>query len=117
MWQARNPQNYITQQNEANEHGGSPLTPFRHPNSEFWTPIGVRKTETLGYAYPETQSWNFATTPQLYQRSLRERVETLYGGRIVKTYDLYVTDRLNALDERLGDLENRIALLGVANQP
>jgi len=60
----------------------SPLTPFYNAADSFWTSDGVRSTLTLGYAYPETQSWNFAT-PEELQSSVADAVNRLYGGSSV----------------------------------
>jgi tyrosinase len=87
MWQAMNPNNYINQPAKArfstfataagsSEDVNSSLKPFRL-QAGFWTSTVVSETESLGYAYPETERWNFLTT-QLYQRSIRETVGRLY---------------------------------------
>lgn len=87
MWQAMNPNNYINLPAEARfstfttargsfEDANSPLKPFRL-QAGFWTSTVASETESLGYAYPETERWNFPTT-QLYQRSVREAVSRLY---------------------------------------
>lgn len=60
----------------------SPLTPFYNAADSFWTSDGVRSTLTLGYAYPETQSWNFASPKEL-QSSVADAVNRLYGGSSV----------------------------------
>ena len=84
-----NPNSYVTQQASSQETVTTPvntletqttaLTPFWESSDEFWTSDGVRKTGTLGYAYPETQSWNFAT-PAEYSANVRATVRRLYGG-------------------------------------
>lgn len=84
-----NPNSYVTQQASSQETVTIPvdtletqttaLTPFWESSDEFWTSDGVRKTGTLGYAYPETQSWNFAT-PAEYSANVRATVRRIYGG-------------------------------------
>lgn len=60
------------------------LTPFWESPGSFWTSEGVRKTGTFGYAYPETQSWNFST-PQQYSSNIRATIRQLYGGSNLAT--------------------------------
>lgn len=89
IWQAMNPNSYVTSQAASQEtvttEAGtletetSDLTPFWASSDAFWNSDGVRKTGTLGYAYPETQSWNFKT-PQEYSANVRATVRKLYGG-------------------------------------
>jgi len=40
---------------------------------------------TFGYAYPETQKWNFATTAA-YQTALRQSVVNLYGSNVFRNF-------------------------------
>jgi tyrosinase len=58
----------------------SDLTPFWKDSSTFHTPETAKATIPLGYAYPETQSWN--STPALYQKSVRAALKRLYGTTI-----------------------------------
>lgn len=84
-----NPNSYVTQQEATQETvttevgtletKTTALTPFWESSDDFWTSDGVRKTETLGYAYPETQSWNFQT-PAAYSANVRATVRRIYGG-------------------------------------
>lgn len=89
IWQALNPNSYVTPQDATEEtlttevgteeNKTSALTPFWETRDAFWTSDGVRKTGTLGYAYPETQSWKFST-PQQYRSNVSAVFRQLYGG-------------------------------------
>lgn len=84
-----NPNSYVTEQEATEETVTTPvgtletrtsaLTPFWQNSDDFWTSDGIRKTGALGYAYPETQSWNFKS-PQEYSANVRATVRKLYGG-------------------------------------
>ena len=63
------------------ENVASELTPFWKDSSTFHTPETAQATIPLGYAYTETQSWNYAT-PALYQNSVRAALKKLYGTTI-----------------------------------
>ncbi|KAF1999331.1 Di-copper centre-containing protein [Amniculicola lignicola CBS 123094] len=58
----------------------SPLPPFWRTESRFWTANDCRDTTTLGYAYPETTSWNFAS-PDLYKASVNASISKMYSMR------------------------------------
>lgn len=83
-----NPDSYVTPQRAKNDTVTTPkgtlediathLTPFWKSSDAFWTSEGVRKTELLSYAYPETQRWNFKT-PDEYCKNVRATVKELYG--------------------------------------
>ena len=45
----------------------------------------VKQTGTFGYAYPETQKWNFPNT-NAYQQALRQSVVKLYGGNVFRNF-------------------------------
>lgn len=89
MWQAINPNTFVTGQPASQdtvttaegtiENVRTPLTPFWKNPDEFYTSTDVRRTETFGNAYPETQPWNFQTTRD-YQASVRTAFRNLYGG-------------------------------------
>ena len=53
------------------------LAPFYKDETNFWTSADVRSTHTFGYAYPETQRWNFKNTDE-YRLDIGERLEKLY---------------------------------------
>ncbi|KAF2278156.1 Di-copper centre-containing protein [Westerdykella ornata] len=66
----------------------TPLLPFYRSPTSFWTTNDVRDTAVLGYAYPETQRWNFpsdeefrsslnATVSRLYRSSSRDLLEMM----------------------------------------
>ncbi|KAF2865458.1 hypothetical protein BDV95DRAFT_632307 [Massariosphaeria phaeospora] len=45
------------------------LTPFtRSEDGTMWTSRDIRKTNTFGYVYPETQSWLHPTTADIFQK-------------------------------------------------
>jgi tyrosinase len=90
IWQAINPSSYTinepTQdgtfviQAGSTETSTTPLAPFADASgTNYWTPEGVRQTETFNYAYPETQRWAFASDSD-YQNSVANAVQQLYGG-------------------------------------
>lgn len=55
------------------------LLPFRKPSGEFWTTKDCWDHKVLGYAYPETQHWNFATDEE-YRASVEAIITNLYGA-------------------------------------
>ncbi len=59
----------------------SDLTPFWKDNSTFHTSETAKDTIPLGYAYPETQPWNYSTQA-LYQKSVRAALKKLYGATV-----------------------------------
>ena len=89
MWQAINPNTYVTRQPATDstvttaagteENVQTSLTPFWKNPSDFFDSEEVRRTETFGHAYPETQAWNFPSA-QAYQSSVRAAFRQLYGG-------------------------------------
>ncbi len=89
IWQALNPNSYVTSQaaSEATvttsvgtqETKTTNLTPFWASETAFWDSDGIRKTGSLGYAYPETQAWKFST-PQQYRANVSATLRQLYGG-------------------------------------
>jgi tyrosinase len=90
LWQDLNPTAFITPKPApwstwttragTIETADSRLPPFwDKTGANFWTPAQVKTTTTFGYAYPETQRWQFPTT-QAYQTALRQNIVNLYGG-------------------------------------
>jgi tyrosinase len=91
IWQARYPDNFMTTTkrpngsksanfmlaSDAKVNNQTPLWPFRHTSSQYWTSEGVEKTTSFGYAYPETQRWNFATDAAL-SKDVVTKFNTLY---------------------------------------
>ena len=94
MWQALHPKSYVEPQRTArgtyttragsNETESTDLTPFYEDSNSFWDSDGVKATETFGYAYPETQAWNFKTG-QEYQASVNTAINRLYRGSSLAT--------------------------------
>jgi tyrosinase len=56
------------------------LLPFRKTPGNFITFNDCRNTTVLGYAYPETQRWNFKSD-EAYQADVTATIATMYGGR------------------------------------
>ena len=61
------------------EDNSTNLTPFWKDSDNFWKSEGVRTTGVFGYAYPETQSWQY-DTKQKYSAAARTAFQQLYGG-------------------------------------
>lgn len=88
IWQVLNPDSYVTpepsrdgsftRQASEIEDINTALTPFWIDSSNFHTSVNARTTTAYGYAYPETQSWNFPT-PDDYTRSVTTTLNRLYG--------------------------------------
>jgi tyrosinase len=89
IWQVLHPDSYVEPEPSTSgtftrlagdtEDGSSPLTPFWQDSSTFYTAQSARTTQAFGYAYPETQSWNYTSTSD-YQRSVKAAIVQLYGG-------------------------------------
>lgn len=94
MWQVIHPNSYVEPQRTArgtyttragsNETESTDLTPFYQDSNSFWHSDGVKATETFGYAYPETQSWNYKTGGE-YQASVNAAIARLYRGSSLAT--------------------------------
>jgi tyrosinase len=95
MWQDLNPDSYVTPkpsegnfftETNAIEDTNSALKPFWDADgSDFWIPTNVKKTTMFGYAYPETQTWNYSSQPQ-YQAALRQAIAQEYGGNTLTNF-------------------------------
>lgn len=59
----------------------TPLLPFRRTPDSFWTTHECRDTAVLGYAYPETQRWKFASD-ESFAAHVEAVVAKLYAGRV-----------------------------------
>lgn len=93
IWQDLNPNSFITPQpaptstfgvnRGATETENTGLTPFWDKSgTKFWTSAQVKDSAaTFGYAYPETQKWQFASTSD-YQEALRRTVSNTYGSNV-----------------------------------
>lgn len=57
------------------------LLPFRRTPTAFWTTNECRDTAALGYAYPETQRWKFASD-ESFRTHVEGAVSRLYAGRV-----------------------------------
>jgi tyrosinase len=87
LFQAINPSSYVVDEPTSDgtfteppgyiETVTSDLTPFWKDASTFHTPETAQSTISLGYAYPETQSWNYKTTDS-YQASVKAAIKALY---------------------------------------
>lgn len=96
IWQALHPSSFITAQPApistfgveagTQQTAASDLTPFWDASGRrFWTPAQLKDTAVFGYAYPETQSWQYAD-PSQYQDALRQAVATLYGSNVFSAF-------------------------------
>jgi len=88
--------------------GDTALLPFRKTAAEFWSPNACRNTTVLGYAYPETQRWQYPSD-QTYQRAATSAISTLYAGRTrlqLTTPGVAATAAATAFGERLADSNN-----------
>lgn len=54
-----------------------PLPPFWKDDDNFYTSEDVRSSDIFGYAYPETQYWNFNSTDE-WRNDVRATIERLY---------------------------------------
>lgn len=97
IWQDLNPNSFITPKpapastfgvnRGATETENTGLTPFWDKSgTKFWTSAQVKDSAaTFGYAYPETQKWQFASTPD-YQEALRRTVSSMYGSNVFRSF-------------------------------
>lgn len=53
------------------------LPPFWKNENEFWTSNDAYRTDALGYAYPETQYWNFPSDEE-WRNNVKGLIESLY---------------------------------------
>ncbi|KAJ4296308.1 hypothetical protein N0V90_006353 [Kalmusia sp. IMI 367209] len=61
-----------------------PLPPFWKDEQTFYNSEDVRSTDALGYAYPETQHWNFASADD-WQNDVRSTIQRLYPNNVQTT--------------------------------
>ncbi|KAF2464024.1 Di-copper centre-containing protein [Lindgomyces ingoldianus] len=106
IWQAMHPNSYLSETKQpngvksanfmlaenANVNSLTSLWPFRKSSSEYWTSEDVKETTTFGYAYPETQRWNFASDVA-FSNSVAEKFNGLYQTIIAKARSLGVVPR------------------------
>ncbi|USP76847.1 uncharacterized protein yc1106_04121 [Curvularia clavata] len=69
----------------------TPLLPFRKDANTFWTTNACRDTTSLGYSYPETQRWKFASD-ESYQANAASVIARLYSGRMLAQKNNMFTD-------------------------
>ncbi|CAN9380981.1 unnamed protein product [Alternaria alternata] len=82
------------------------LVPFKKAPGQFLTFNDCRNTSIFGYAYPETQRWNFASD-EAYQRSVAATITNLYGGRTRAQAQVQVTaQHMTAFGQALLDNNN-----------
>lgn len=60
------------------EDAKTPLAPFYKSTTDFWDSDGVRSTKTFGYAYPETEDWEYSSSAE-YRASIVENLKSLYS--------------------------------------
>jgi tyrosinase len=70
--------NFVLEDNQVVD-GNTPLSPFWKSSDSFWTSNDVRDTTILGYAYPETQSWIYASNA-IYQRAVNTTISQSYSA-------------------------------------
>jgi tyrosinase len=80
--------------------------PFRKASGQFLTFNDCRNTTVFGYAYPETQRWNFASDED-YQRDVTTTITNLYGGHTRVQVQVQVTmQHVTAFGQALLDNNN-----------
>jgi tyrosinase len=89
MWQAVHPDvwmvpesigptgNFVLADNQIVD-GNTPLSPFWKTSDSFWTTNDARDTTVFGYAYPETQSWIYASNA-IYQQAVNRTISQSYS--------------------------------------
>ncbi|KAL2136200.1 hypothetical protein VTI74DRAFT_5078 [Chaetomium olivicolor] len=71
----------------------TPLAPFWDKSgTKFWTSAQVKDTIPFGYAYPETQRWQFQDQTS-YQADIRRAVTALYGTNVFANFVANVAQR------------------------
>ena len=61
------------------------LVPFWKDENTFWTSEQVRNNDVFGYAYPETQYWNFLTDEE-WRNDVRGTIQKLYPSSARATF-------------------------------
>ncbi|KAK3393358.1 common central domain of tyrosinase-domain-containing protein [Podospora didyma] len=104
IWQDLNPNSFMSTRpapySTFNAQGGEPqnqnstLEPFWDKSgTKFWTSAQIKDSAaSFGYAYPETQKWQFSTTAA-YQAALRQSVTALYGTNVLANFAANVVTR------------------------
>lgn len=89
MWQAIHPDVWMVPESigltgnfvladEQIVDGNTPLSPFWKTSDSFWTTNDARDTTVFGYAYPETQSWIYASNT-IYQQAVSATISQFYS--------------------------------------
>ncbi|KAK1757866.1 hypothetical protein QBC47DRAFT_319522 [Echria macrotheca] len=126
IWQDLNPTSFMSPRpapsstfnasRGATQDQNTPLSPFWDKSgSKFWTSAQVKDSAaTFGYAYPETQKWNFPST-QAYQASLRQTVISLYGSNVFRNFLANIATReVSSAAPSVAAATAGIAALGLA---
>ncbi|KXX72895.1 Tyrosinase [Madurella mycetomatis] len=103
IWQELHPDTFMSPRQAPystfNATGGevqtadTPLAPFWDKSgSKFWTSAEIKDTTTFGYAYPETQQWQYPDYPT-YQAAIRRAVTALYGTNVFVNFVANVEGR------------------------
>ena len=71
IWQALNPDSYLTDNTTVVPNQDTELHPFRKADNQYWTSRLARNITTFGYTYPELAD--------CVQQTVIEAVNTLYG--------------------------------------
>ncbi|KAF2793120.1 Di-copper centre-containing protein [Melanomma pulvis-pyrius CBS 109.77] len=92
LWQVVNPDkwfvpesvkdkgNFVLADNQIVD-GNTPLSPFWTTSTTFWTSNDVQDTISLGYAYPETQSWLYSSSSS-YRTAVNATIAQLYSSSV-----------------------------------
>ncbi|KAH9878874.1 hypothetical protein J1614_002309 [Plenodomus biglobosus] len=96
------PNGNVFLENDQDVNATTELIPFRRESGDFWTTKDCYDTKVLGYAYPETQSWDFISNAT-YRENVTSAIARLYGG---KTRRLLVDDTHQMTGEMQASLEH-----------
>jgi len=88
IWQAINPNTYVTGQVNGGgtygvpprtvENGSTDLKPFRGLSGDWWDSYSARDTSKFGYGYAEVPKWNYKNNPTGLRNYAISRVNALY---------------------------------------
>lgn len=96
------------------ENADTDLAPFYKSPGNFWKSSHARDTAALGYAYPETQSWNFSQ-PDDYRRNIWKLLKKLYP--VTSLADITMASRAGNKDEETTLQQRAMTLLQVTKAP
>jgi len=108
IWQDLNPSSFMTPRPAPystfnarlgqSQDQNTALSPFWDKSaSRFWTSAQIKDSATFGYAYPETQKWQFSSTAA-YQSALRQSVMSLYGSNVFANFATNIMGRSRPSD-------------------